>query len=33
MTKTQRGPIEVVIREMVEAGDLRAQGEFLLPPP
>jgi hypothetical protein len=32
MTKTQRGPIEAVIREMVEAGDLRAQGEFLLPP-
>jgi hypothetical protein len=31
MTKTQRGPIEAVIREMVEAGELREQGEFLLP--
>jgi hypothetical protein len=31
MTKTQRGPIEAVIREMVETGELREQGEFLLP--
>jgi very-short-patch-repair endonuclease len=31
ITKTQRVPIEAVIREMVEAGGLRAQGEFLLP--
>jgi len=31
MTKVQRAPIEAVIGEMVEAGELRAQGEFLLP--
>lgn len=33
MTRTQRAPIEAVIREMIEAGGLRAQGEFLLPAP
>ncbi len=31
ITKTQRAPIEAVIREMVEKGELREQGEFLLP--
>jgi len=32
MTKTQRAPIETVIREMVESGELREQGKFLLAP-
>lgn len=32
VTRTLREPIEAVIREMVEAGDLREQGEFLLLP-
>jgi hypothetical protein len=31
VARALRGRIEAVIREMVETGELRAQGEFLLP--